>query len=520
MKSALKQSIQKVSYMAFLLPVTLALSLISSCGGDSNPDNSDVTPPAEVVNLNGIAGNGQVTLNWTDPADDDFDKVEITVSPGNNTVQVNRGAQTAVIGNLANGTAYTFTLKTVDKSGNKSSGVRSASYTPVAANPDDHTPPAEVTGVNGTPGNARVTLTWTDPADNDFNKVEITYTPGNATVEVGKGAQTAVIGNLTNGTAYSFTLKTVDVSGNKSAGINAGPCTPEPPAASAVYMTTDITPAGLMAVYEVLGRKPAEGQKVAVKITTGEGVNSNHLRPDFIKDLVSAVNGDIVECNTAYGGNRASTAMHYQVARDRGYTDIATVVIMDESATMDIPVRNGKRLTARGNRVGAHFADYQFHVVLSHFKGHAMAGFGGALKMMSIGYASTAGKCNIHSAGNSWTSPWGGATDPFQESMAEAAKSIVDYAGKENFIYINVMNKLSVDCDCDANPAHPTMADIGILASLDPVALDKACLDLVNASTDGAALRNRINSMNGTLSTTHAAGIGLGSLEYELISID
>jgi uncharacterized Fe-S center protein len=287
-----------------------------------------------------------------------------------------------------------------------------------------------------------------------------------------------------------------------------------------VYMTTDISSEGLMAIYRALGRTPADGQRVGVKITTGEGANSNHLRPDFIRALVQEVNGDIIECNTAYGGSRASTAMHEQVAIDRGYTAIANVVIMDGTASMDIPVTDGRRLTTRGNRVGARFADYQFHVVLSHFKGHAMAGFGGALKMMSIGYASTAGKCNIHSAGSSWTSPWGGATDPFQESMAEAAKSIVDYAGKENFIYINVMNRLSVDCDCNAHPAEPSMADIGILASTDPVALDRACLDLVNAASDGAALRNRINNMNGSLSVSHAAEIGLGSLEYEIVSID
>lgn len=288
----------------------------------------------------------------------------------------------------------------------------------------------------------------------------------------------------------------------------------------AVYMTTNISSEGLMAIYEALGRKPQAGQKVGVKITTGEGVNSNHLRPDFIRALVQEVDGDIIECNTAYGGNRASTAMHQQVAIDRGYTAIADVVIMDGEATMDIPVTDGRHLTSRGNRVGARFADYDFHVVLSHFKGHAMAGFGGALKMMSIGYGSTAGKCNIHSGGSSWTSPWGGQTNPFQESMAEAAKSIVDYAGKENFIYINVMNRLSVDCDCSANPAAPSMADIGILASLDPVALDRACLDLVNAASDGSALRNRINQQNGTLSVSHAAEIGLGSLEYNLVSID
>lgn len=285
-----------------------------------------------------------------------------------------------------------------------------------------------------------------------------------------------------------------------------------------VYMTANISSEGLMAIYEALGRRPQAGQKVGVKISTGESPNANHLRPAFIQELVSAVNGDIIECNTAYGGSRASTAMHYQVAEDHGYSAIATVVIMDENGSVDIPVAGGKQLTS--NRVGAHFPEYQFHVVLSHFKGHAMGGFGGALKNMSIGYGSTAGKCLIHTAGASSTSPWGGAQDPFLESMAEAAKSIVDYVGKENYIYINVMNRLSVDCDCSANPAEPTMADIGILASLDPVALDKACVDLVDAASDGADLRNRIDRQNGRLTVTHAAEIGLGSLEYNLVSID
>jgi uncharacterized Fe-S center protein len=515
--SAQQNFIRRMAFATGILPFVFALFLLSSCGRDSSPEDSDVTPPAEVTNLNGIVGNAQVTLNWIDPADEDFERIEITISPGNNTVQMNKGEQTAVIGNLANGTAYTFNLKTVDKSGNKSSGVNSVAYTPLAVDVDDHTPPAEVTGVNGVPGNSRVTLTWTDPSDTDFNKVEISYTPGNVTVEVGKGAQTSVIGNLANGTSYDFTLRTVDVSGNVSEGIQAGSYTPEPPAASAVYMTTRITSEGLIAVYEALGRKPAAGQKVAVKITTGEGAGSNHFRPDFIRSLVNAVSGDLIECNTAYGGSRASTALHKQVAIDRGYTAIANVVIMDESATMDIPVRNGKHLDI--NRVGAHFADYQFHVVLSHFKGHAMAGFGGALKNMSIGYASSAGKSHIHSGGTGW-SGISGNQDNFLESMAEAAKSIVDYAGNENYIYINVMNRLSVDCDCSAHPAQPTMADIGILASLDPVALDKACLDLVDAAPDGADLRRRISDRNGRLTVTHAAEIELGNLEYELVSID
>ncbi len=382
----------------------------------------------------------------------------------------------------------------------------------------DTIPPAEVTSLNGVPGDGQVTLNWIDPSENDFKEVEITYSLNSAAINVVKGEQTILVSGLTNDTPYSFTLKTVDESGNKSNGLTSSPFTPVPAVVSTVYMTTDISSKGLIAIYKALGRQPKEGQKVAVKISTGEGVNSNNLRPALIGDLVSTVKGNIVECNTAYGGNRASTAMHYQVAADRGYTAIATVVIMDDNGSIDIPVHNGKHLTV--DRVGAHFPDYQFHVVLSHFKGHAMAGYGGALKNMSIGYGSTAGKCLIHTGGASSTSPWGGVQNTFLESMAEAAKSIVDYAGRDNFIYINVMNRLSVDCDCDANPAQPTMADVGILASLDPVALDKACLDIVNAAPDGADLRARIARQNGTLTVTHAAKIGLGSLSYKIVSID
>lgn len=385
-------------------------------------------------------------------------------------------------------------------------------------NPDT-TPPDQVTNLSGVPRDGKVTLNWVDPVDQDFNKVIITYAPGGTTaIEVGKGTQTAIVTGLSNGTEYVFTIKTVDASGNTSAGFNSSPYTPIVLAVSTVYMTTDISSKGLIAIYESLGRKPSASQKVAVKISTGEGANSNHLRPALIGDFVKTVKGDIVECNTAYGGNRASTAMHYQVAADRGYTAIAKVVIMDENGTVDIPVKNGKHLNI--DRVGAHFPDYQFHVVLSHFKGHAMAGYGGALKNMSIGYGSTAGKCLIHTGGASSTSPWGGNQNTFLESMAEAAKSIVDYAGSENFIYINVMNRLSVDCDCDANPAQPTMADVGILASLDPVALDKACLDMVTAAHDGADLRARVARQNGTLTDTYAAEIGLGSLEYKIVKID
>jgi uncharacterized Fe-S center protein len=289
---------------------------------------------------------------------------------------------------------------------------------------------------------------------------------------------------------------------------------PEAAGTQKVFMTTDISPAGLAAVYNALGRK-ASG-KVAVKISTGEPGGHNFLQPALIKDLVQSVNGTIVECNTAYGGRRASTAMHYQVAKDHGFTAIAPVVILDEDGDVGLPVSGGTHL--KEDFVGAHFKDYDFHIVLSHFKGHVMGGFGGALKNMSIGYGSSRGKAWIHSAGKSFTNPWGGAHDDFLRSMAEAAKAVSDASGGR-IIYISVMNRLSVDCDCSSNPAEPDMHDIGILASLDPVALDKACVDLVYAATDGRSLIERIESRNGALTMQHAAKIGLGSLEYELVKL-
>jgi uncharacterized Fe-S center protein len=284
---------------------------------------------------------------------------------------------------------------------------------------------------------------------------------------------------------------------------------------SIVYMTTNITPAGLMAVYNALGLQ-ASG-KVAVKISTGEPGNRHFLAPALIKDLVQRVNGTIVECNTAYGARRASAAAHYQVAKEHGFTDIAPVVIMDERSEIRLPVRNGKHL--RENIVGARFSEFNFHIVLSHFKGHQMGGFGGALKNLSIGYASSAGKNWIHSGGRSRTSMMGGSQNDFLESMAEAAKTVVDANPGRN-IYINVMNYLSVDCDCNGRPAAPTMADIGILASLDPVALDKACVDLIYAAPDGRDVIRRIESRNGLLTIDHAERIGLGSKTYELRRIN
>ena len=282
-----------------------------------------------------------------------------------------------------------------------------------------------------------------------------------------------------------------------------------------VYMTQEITPEGLMAVYQALQWEP-QG-RVAVKLSTGEPPASNYLRPELIAGLVQSLDGTIVECNTAYGGSRAETAMHYQVAEDHGFTAIADFQILDEEGSMTLPVQDGTRLSE--NYVGAAFEDYDSYLVLSHFKGHSMAGYGGAIKNISIGLGSSEGKAWIHSAGSSRTNPWGGDQDAFLESMAEAGKSVSDYLG-DQIVYINVMNRLSVDCDCDGNPAEPDMHDIGILASTDPVALDQACIDLVYGAEDGQSLVNRIESRNGLHTLEHAQQIGLGSRSYELVSID
>ena len=220
--------------------------------------------------------------------------------------------------------------------------------------------------------------------------------------------------------------------------------------------------------------------------------------------------------SVAYGGERANTAMHYQLAKDHGYTDIADVDIMDEKGSMTLPVKGGSNL--KENYVGKNFANYDYFVILSHFKGHAMAGFGGAIKNISIGIASSKGKSHIHSGGTGG-SMWSGEQDAFLESMAEAGKSVVD-ALDGKILYINVMNRLSVDCDCDGSPAKPDMHDIGILASFDPVALDQACVDLVYAAKDGASLVKRMESRNGLHTLEHAEDIGLGSRSYKMKKID
>lgn len=283
---------------------------------------------------------------------------------------------------------------------------------------------------------------------------------------------------------------------------------------SVVYMSENISSDSLIAIFDALGAQ-IEGN-VAVKLSTGEP-GSNYLRTDLIGDLVQSLDHPtIVECNTAYGGQRASTAMHYQVAEDHGYTAIADVDIMDEEGSMTLPVSGGTHLSE--NYVGSHFANYDYYVVLSHFKGHAMAGYGGAIKNISIGIASSEGKAHIHSGGTGG-SMWSGDQDAFLESMAEAGKSVADYLDG-NILYINVMNRLSVDCDCDSSPAEPDMHDIGILASFDPVALDQARIDLVYSAEDGASLIQRIESRNGLLTLEHAQEIGLGSRTYQLVNID
>lgn len=286
-----------------------------------------------------------------------------------------------------------------------------------------------------------------------------------------------------------------------------------------VYMFKEISPENLVKIYEALGRE-ATG-KVAVKLSTGEPGGHNFLQPALIKDLVQKVKGTIVECNTAYGGGRADTENHLKAAKDHGFTAIAPVDIMDAEGEVALPVKGGKHL--KEDFVGSHYLNYDFTIVLSHFKGHAMGGFGGAIKNISIGIASSAGKAWIHSAGKTKGNPWGNLSpqDDFLESMAEAAKAIVDHCG-DKILYISVANNLSVDCDCDSSPEDPKMGDIGILASLDPVALDKACTDLVRASEDHGKIHliERIDSRNGMHTLEYGEKIGLGSQKYELVKLD
>ena len=286
-----------------------------------------------------------------------------------------------------------------------------------------------------------------------------------------------------------------------------------------VYMFKEISPENLVKIYEALGRE-ATG-KVAVKLSTGEPGGHNFLQPALIKDLVKKVNGTIVECNTAYGGGRADTENHLKAAKEHGFTAIAPVDIMDADGEVALPVKGGKHL--KEDFVGSHYLNYDFTIILSHFKGHAMGGFGGAIKNMSIGIASSGGKAWIHSAGKTKGDPWGNLPpqDDFLESMAEAAKAVADHCG-DKILYISVANNLSVDCDCDASPEDPQMGDIGILASLDPIALDKACTDLVRASEDHGKIHliERIDSRHGMHTLEYGEKLGIGSQKYELVKLD
>ena len=295
------------------------------------------------------------------------------------------------------------------------------------------------------------------------------------------------------------------------------------PKPSAVYFTHDISPEGLAKAYKALGR-PLEGKKVAVKISTGEAGNNHYLKPALIGPLVQSLGADIVECNTAYGGSRQETAKHRATIADHGFDDIAKVVIMDEFAQIEIPCPAGS-VHVKQDLIGAAFTNYDGFVILNHFKGHQMGGFGGALKNLSIGVASTAGKARIHSAGkmDDAAAVWSHLPPQkdFIESMAEAAGAVVRHMG-DRAVYISVMNNISIDCDCDGHPAKPEMADVGILASLDPVALDAACVDLVYASDPktSASLRARIEKQLGPHVLDHAEKLGYGTKAYELRSLD
>lgn len=282
-----------------------------------------------------------------------------------------------------------------------------------------------------------------------------------------------------------------------------------------VYFTKEITPQAVVRMYEAMGVKLPG--RVAVKLHSGEVGNQNFLRPDFLAPMVAHVEGTIVECNTAYEGKRDTTEAHWETMKLHGWTDIAKVDILDEEGEIELAIPEGQKI--QKNYVGKHIENYDSLLVLSHFKGHPMGGFGGALKNISIGLASSHGKAYIHGVGDVnafWTSDH----DSFLESMADASKSVMDYFG-DKIAFVNIMKNMSVDCDCCAVAEDPAMGDVGILASLDPVALDQACLDLVYASKDPGRdhLLERIESRNGVHTVEAAAKIGVGSREYQLVEL-
>lgn len=315
--------------------------------------------------------------------------------------------------------------------------------------------------------------------------------------------------------SFAESAESVESASSSSASPSSASSAPASSEAPQVYFTRALDSAGLQAVFAAIGRELGSG-KIGVKLSSGEPGGNHCLKGGLIADLVHAVGGTIVECNTAYGGGRSSIAAHYQVAADHGFTAIADFQIMDEAGSLSLPVVGGLHLSE--DLVGAAFSDYDGFLVLSHFKGHMMAGFGGALKNISIGMASREGKYLIHSAGATSESWRSAATPDFLESMADACKAVL--AAQPNMLFVNVMNNLPVDCDCDSNPAPPKMADIGILASADPVALDQACVDLVYASEDDSAdLIKRMESRDGVHVLEAAESLGVGSRAYELVEI-
>ncbi len=286
---------------------------------------------------------------------------------------------------------------------------------------------------------------------------------------------------------------------------------------SKVYFSKTITPEKVVELFQLTG-KTLDGS-TAIKIHSGEVGNQNFLKPDFWKPIIDHVGGTVVECNTAYEGSRDTTAKHMKTLREHGWSKYFDVDLMDaEGPDVELAIPNGKKI--KKNFVGKTLTRYDSLLVLSHFKGHPMGGYGGAIKQLSIGFASSLGKAYIHGVGDT-NNFWGSDHDSFLESMADAASSIIDYF-KGNIVYINVMKNMSVDCDCCAVAEDPCMADIGILASLDPVAIDQACLDLVYASDDPGRdhLLERIESKNGVHTIEAAADLGFGSREYELITVE
>ena len=309
------------------------------------------------------------------------------------------------------------------------------------------------------------------------------------------------------------------------------------PGEATVYLTREISPEALVNIYKALD-VPAKG-RVAIKMSTGEGSNPNYLKPELVKDLFSEVDGTLVECNTAYGsgpGNekdeRNTSANHWKVIERHGFTPLFKVDIMDEAGEMRIPVQDSTHI--QYDIVGDHMAGYDFMIALNHFKGHPMGGYGGALKNLSIGCASQNGKAYIHSAGKMekldmrklWTPEYIGDQDGFLESMAAAAQAVVNYfQQKQGIIYLSVMNTMSIDCDCVDHPEPVKLEDYGILASTDPVALDQACIDIINnqevtATNDPTDLLSRIDHQHGVHTIEHAEAIGLGTRKYTLVNID